>query len=344
MLPILNKWKAVNKTMLPPTHGGPHVFILGAGASRAACPAGDKNGKKIPLMNDLIEIVGLQQLLNKSGIKITDKDFEVIYSELSLGGHHADLLKEIEREIFDYFSSLELPEEPTLYDHLVLSLRKKDLIVTFNWDPFLPQALHRICKRFGNDALPLALYLHGNVAIGYCNKHEPGTIGVRGHYCGKCGKMLNASRLLYPVAQKNYRDDPSISKSWDEVQRHLKHAFLLTIFGYRAPESDMEAIDLLKAAWGNGDSRSLEQIEMIDVRERKDLYKSWEPFICRNHWSVWNSFYQSFVARHPRRSCEDFWEAIMQGNPQLERPIPSDASWEKLQNYYRSLIERDQAA
>lgn len=333
--------EAVSKPILSPMHGGPHVFILGAGTSRAVCPDGDKNGKKIPLMNDLIEIVGLQQLLTKSGIQISNKDFEAVYSELSLGGNHADLLNEIEKKVFDYFASLELPEEPTLYDHLVLSLRKKDLIVTFNWDPFLPQALHRVYKRFGNDALPLALYLHGNVAIGYCNRHEPKTIGVRGYCCGKCGEMLETSHLLYPVTQKNYRNDPSISKSWDEVQRHLKHAFLLTIFGYRAPETDVEAIDLLKAGWKNGGSRSLEQIELIDIREKDDLYRSWEPFICRNHYSVWDNFYNSYCTRQPRRSCEDRWETYLQNNPQHERPVPRDASWEELENFFSPLIEQE---
>lgn len=292
-------------------------------------------------MVDLIDIVGLQQLINKSGIQITNKDFEAVYSEISSGGHHADLLKEIEKKVFDYFASLELPEEPTLYDHLVLSLRKKDLIVTFNWDPFLPQALHRIDKRFGNDALPLALYLHGNVAIGYCNKHEPETIGVRGYCCGKCGKILDASRLLYPVTQKNYSNDPSISKSWNEVQRHLKNAFLLTIFGYRAPETDVEAINLLRTAWGNGNSRSLEQIELIDVRESEDLYNNWKSFICQNHYSVWSSFYASYCARQPRRSCEDRWETYLQNNPQYERPMPRDTSWEELENFFKPLIEQE---
>ena len=32
----------------------PHVVILGAGASLAAFPDGDKNGRKLPLMNDIV--------------------------------------------------------------------------------------------------------------------------------------------------------------------------------------------------------------------------------------------------------------------------------------------------
>jgi hypothetical protein len=38
---------------------------------------------------------------------------------------------------------LKLPEEATIYDYLVLSLRSPDIIATFNWDPFLYQAFER---------------------------------------------------------------------------------------------------------------------------------------------------------------------------------------------------------
>ncbi|MBS3101438.1 hypothetical protein J4204_04850 [Candidatus Woesearchaeota archaeon] len=42
----------------------PHVVVLGAGASRATCPDGDKNGKKLPLMSDFVKILGLK-FINK---------------------------------------------------------------------------------------------------------------------------------------------------------------------------------------------------------------------------------------------------------------------------------------
>lgn len=40
----------------------PHVIILGAGASRAPCPNGDKTGRILPLMNDFIDILDLNDL------------------------------------------------------------------------------------------------------------------------------------------------------------------------------------------------------------------------------------------------------------------------------------------
>ena len=45
--------------------GRPHVVILGAGASVAAFPDGDKNGRKLPVMNDLVEKLDLDSALEK---------------------------------------------------------------------------------------------------------------------------------------------------------------------------------------------------------------------------------------------------------------------------------------
>lgn len=64
-------------------------------------------------------------------------------------------------------SDFELPDEPTIYDFLVMSLTNKDLIATFNWDPFLVQAIGRIQKY--TDNIPQVAFLHGNVAVGYCS-------------------------------------------------------------------------------------------------------------------------------------------------------------------------------
>jgi len=35
-----------------------HTFILGAGASRAAFPNGDKFGRALPLMCDFVDVLG----------------------------------------------------------------------------------------------------------------------------------------------------------------------------------------------------------------------------------------------------------------------------------------------
>jgi len=143
----------------------PHVAILGAGASYAAFPKGDKNGRKLPLMNNFVETLGIEELISRTGLAFSSTNFEDIYSEIHVRPELGDIREELENTVYDYFQKMELPDEPTIYDHLVLSLRNKDFIATFNWDPFLVQAIRRNGARFN---LPRTLFLHGNVEVGYC--------------------------------------------------------------------------------------------------------------------------------------------------------------------------------
>jgi len=45
----------------------PHVVILGAGASRACCPSGDKNGRHLPVMADFATKVGIGEIIKEAG-------------------------------------------------------------------------------------------------------------------------------------------------------------------------------------------------------------------------------------------------------------------------------------
>lgn len=272
------------------SHGAPHVFILGAGASRACCPNGDKNGKKLPLMRELIEVVGLDDLL---GSDTRGKNIEKIYTDYN----NSKLILGIENKIRNYFSSLELPDKPTIYDHLLLSLREKDLIATFNWDPLLFQA----CKRnFKKTKLPYIVYLHGNVAIGYCD-----ICRVTGPVEGKChcNKKYKPSKLLYPIEEKNYDSDPLIKSAWITINQYLKRAYILTIFGYGAPKSDYKAMQLFKNAWGPSEERELEEIEIIHSPKsnKEKAIMPWQYFIHSHHYGTFDSFYNSYVAHYPRR-------------------------------------------
>lgn len=62
--------------------GKPHVVILGAGASYAAFPNGDKNGKKLPLMNNFVETLGIEELIERAKIKTTSNNlglFQIVW-------------------------------------------------------------------------------------------------------------------------------------------------------------------------------------------------------------------------------------------------------------------------
>ncbi|MEW8418927.1 MAG: hypothetical protein AB2690_16925, partial [Candidatus Thiodiazotropha endolucinida] len=222
----------------------PHVVILGAGASIASTIRNpEKHGKQLPGMADLVEVIGLQSILEHHGVAYEGQNFEAFYDELSQGGQHPKLLEEIESAVYDYFAGLQLPDEATIYDYLILTLRDKDIIATFNWDPFLAQAFVRNGETIGFEHLPKIVFLHGNVFVGVCTACK--TCGWSMNRCSKCGQPFSPSKLLYPVSQKDYTSDEFIKDQWDIVRAHIKHAYYISIFGYSAPVTDAEARSLM---------------------------------------------------------------------------------------------------
>lgn len=318
--------------------GRTHVVILGAGASLAAFPDGDANGISLPLMCDFVGKLGLERDLNNYKIDFKGQNFEEIYSNLYEKDEYKDLIEIIETKTSKYFSRMKLPSEPTIYDHLVLSLRGKDLIATFNYDPFLYLACLR---NYNNADLPNVVYLHGNVAVGYCLEHQKK--GMAGCSCSVCQKPYQPSRLLFPVLKKNYTKDPFISAEWKALRNYLKTAYMVTIFGYSAPKSDMEAIKLMKDAWGDVNKRELEEIEIIDIKDKDELRETWSKFIHTHHYMTFINFYDSFIAKHPRRTCEAMWNQLMECKFISDNDIPKDYNFKELYNWFEPLIEIEAA-
>jgi len=312
--------------------GKPHVVILGAGASCAAFPDGDRNGVRLPLMDNFVEVLGLNDLLSQSGIDFETVNFEKIYNKLHQNGTHREIREKLEKVIYDYFSCLAIIDKPTSYDHLLLSLREKDVVATFNWDPFLLQAFRRNVRKF---KLPRLLFLHGNVGIGYCENDN--VMGANGNRCGQCCLPLEPTKLLYPVAEKNYHLDGFISSQWQELNLHLQSAFMISIFGYGAPQSDVSAIDLMKSAWGDVNQRSMEQTEIIDIRSEDDLCNTWEPFIHTHHYETHSSFYDSWIANHPRRTGEAYINQYVNAQFINNNPVPKELAFPELWAWFDRL-------
>lgn len=312
------------------------MVLFGAGASLAAFPNGDANGRKLPLMRNVIEVVGLGDLLIAHGVHENHEDFEAVYDSLATENANPELLQTLEDHLHNYFAAMRLPEEVTLYDLLLLSLREKDVIATFNWDPFLAQAFRR---NSSIRRLPRILFLHGNVEVGACREHR--SSGFIEQRCSECGNLIEPSRLLFPVKHKDYTSDPFIRNEWEHLQWALEHAYLVTIFGYSAPVTDVEARSLLLRKWMENPTRELAEIDIVDIRLREDIERSWSDFFVRQHYGIFPDVRRTTFFHHPRRSCEAFAMATLQQDPWPENDFPSSRHLEDLHAWLRPLLEEE---
>lgn len=314
-----------------------HIVMLGAGASVAAFPNGDANGKRLPTMDNFIEMLGLEQILEKAGIENRHRNFEAIYGEVYEKNPSSAVLKEMEDAVYAYFDSLELPERPTLYDHLLMSLRPKDIIATFNWDPFLFDAWKR-----NKDKLPVPeiVHLHGNVRVAHCPEHP--AYGEHGMVCPKCYGELIPTRLLYPITKKDYSKDTFIKTEWEFLKRGLRkdQAMTLTIFGYSAPNTDKEAVELMEIAWDR-ENRFIERVEVIDIKSKENLRQQWDPFIVRTYFDHCSAYYESRIARYPRRSCEALVDQTFFGQFVENNNIPIDADFDGLLSWIEPFVKAE---
>jgi hypothetical protein len=291
-------------------------------------------------MNDLVQTVGLGDALDSAGIEWRGRNFEDVYSALYGDPDNSDLASELDNSIAEYFGGMQLLERATIYDYLVLGLRSKDVVATFNWDPFLFQAYLR--NRHLAD-MPTLLHLHGCAIIGVCYEHRKQ--GLVGRPCPVCHQSLLPVDLLYPIGDKDYGANTFIETQWNLLQKVLEHAFLFTIFGYSAPPSDYRAIQLMKTAWGDVERRQFEEIEFIDIKPTEDLTETWDDFIHTHHFTSVTSFFDSFLARYPRRSCEAMYAQLIDAKWCDNNPVPSgEIPLKDLQDWYSDLIDHESAA
>ena len=310
----------------------PHVVILGAGASKAAFPRGDKNGKHIPLMNELVPILKLEKDVSKYGLSDYKNNFELLYSIVCDKNEYKELKILINKSVRSYFSSLEIPECATIYDYLILSLKDKDLIATFNWDPFLLQAYIRNIK-VGN--LPKVVFLHGNVSLVACE--EDISLAYKDSICSKCNKPMSSVELLFPVTNKDYNSKPVIKSQWSRLSNYLDRAYFLTIFGYSAPESDVEAIEIMKKAWIKNGALELAEVEIIDIKNKDAIIESWRDFKIRDHYGIYKSIKDSWLWRFPRESGEALFDGTLQNDPLEAFPFPETKDLKILQDFSRNI-------
>lgn len=77
----------------------PHVVILGAGATIAAIPNGDKFGKRCSVMQGFIDNLGLRSILREVELETKSDNLEEIFTELKSKPNCSRIVRELENKI-----------------------------------------------------------------------------------------------------------------------------------------------------------------------------------------------------------------------------------------------------
>ena len=319
-----------------PSKKMPNLVLLGAGASIASFPNGDKNKKKLPLMSSLVEKLDLYNCI-PTKFESLHTDFEKLYSTIANDASLSSIRDIIDKKVYEYFNDMDIPDKPTIYDYLVLSLRKKDLIATFNWDPLLLKTFKRHSKILN---LPNVAFLHGNVAVGVCLH-----CNIKGYMynkiCHRCYKPYDNMRLLYPVENKNYSSDKVINDEWELLNHYFEISLYVTIFGYSAPDSDVDAKKLMLDASMKNRSREFYELEIIDIKPEEEIEETWSDFIHSHHYSVIDNFKESYLFHHPRRSTDAFFDAYLMNSPWDGNPFPEFNDIYEMHQWIEQMLQEE---
>jgi hypothetical protein len=82
----------------------------------------------------------------------------------------------------------------------------------------------------------------------------------------------------------------------------------------------------------------LEQTEIINILSEEELLKTWEPFIHTHHYEIKQSFYDSWLAKHPRRTGEAWWEQNLEAKFIDENAFPLDSSFDQLRDWLSPFV------
>ena len=126
-----------------------------------------------------------------------------------------------------------------------------------------------------------------------------------------------------------------------ELPKRLFHA---DDFWLQRPKTDVEAKALLKEGWGDVNSRNMEQTEIIckPGKDHADIKETWKDFIHTHHFKICDSFWNSWIASHPRRSGEAYWSQYYDAQFVQENSVPQHwSSLEDLVDWYKPLIQAE---
>ena len=158
-------------------------------------------------------------------------------------------------------------------------------------------------------------------------------LGWNDGHCIHCGSALVPTKLLFPVNDKDYTSDPVIKEAWTHLDWYLGNAYFLTIFGYSAPITDVEARTRIVARIGSNSMKNLMQLEIVDVATDDLLNGNLKEVVEGIHYGSSMTIDHSWLTSHPRLTCEALWEATMMLKPIKPIELPKTKNLFELQQW-----------
>lgn len=276
--------------------GYKHLVILGAGSTIATIPNGDKNGNHAYTLNGFLKDPFFANFLDSLESKYTSKtDVEKMCAQLYVEDRRR--YDEFETLIREKYESLQLPDEFTILERLVMSLTADDAIISFNWDDLIVQAYNKAKEFIPMTLLPNLYFPHGNAQACY-NEHRygssrnPDNIGMK------------PSPLNMPIDDLEYKNDLFIKSQWNIMDWYVRYSQMITIFGYRGPSSDKQDLKHMESLLRQ--NQICGKIEIIDKTKESahEVANNLKRLVRLTECEAdcCGSFYESSIAQHPRQT------------------------------------------
>ena len=94
--------------------------------------------------------------------------------------------------------------------------------------------------------------------------------------------------------------------------------------------------------WKKNKTRELAQIEIVDIKTKEELVRTWDDFIYSHHYGVSDSIFNSYLFRYPRRSCDAFAETNLMNRPWKDNHFPKLDSITELHEWIRPLLDEEE--
>jgi hypothetical protein len=92
-----------------------------------------------------------------------------------------------------------------------------------------------------------------------------------------------------------------------------------------------------------GQSAGTESDDIIDTKARDDVRAAWHPFIelHKYHYEMFTTFNECWIAKHPRRTAEAYFDQAIEAEFITDNSIPTDLGFADLWNWLEPLIEQE---